>query len=75
MRKLFRELRDRLFQQKYTTIIGTLIIVVGLFDPEPYTKFGLISLGVGLIAGKDTYFSNSLKNFQRREDRDTNQKS
>lgn len=74
MRKFLRELRNRLFEQKYTTIIGTIIIIVGLFDPEPYTKFGLISLGVGLIAGKDTYFSNSLKNFQRRADRDSNQK-
>lgn len=67
MRKFFRELRDRLFQQKYSTVIGTLIIIAGLFDPEPYTKFGLISLGVGLISSKDTYFSNSIQNFKRKK--------
>lgn len=74
MKNFLIELKDRIFEQKYSTFIGTLIIIAALFDPEPYTKFGLISLGVGLIAGKDTYFSNSLKNFQKREDRDSNQK-
>lgn len=49
-------LYQRIIHQKTTTIIGVILILVGLFDPEPYSKYTLITLGVGLLTSKDSYF-------------------
>lgn len=53
---ILMDLYQRLIHQKTTTIIGVILILAGLFDPEPYSKYTLLTLGVGLLTAKDSYF-------------------
>lgn len=56
LKKIALDLYDRIVNQKITTAVGVVLIGVGLIDPEPYTKITLITIGVGLLTGKDSYF-------------------
>lgn len=57
MKKVLHTIFDRLITQKITTVVGVILIAAGLFDPEPNSKFALITLGVGLLTAKDSYFT------------------
>jgi len=55
-KEILTDIYDRVVTQKVSTILGVILIGIGIFDQEPTTKVMFLTLGASLITSRDSFF-------------------